>query len=581
MKIRILSILLVLIMTFTLSVGVMAEGTDSGSNSNVQTAPGGSSEGGENTDTGNNTGSVPDGDKDSDKEGDETGSDTPTEQKSIKVEVSKTQFFRDAEALVTVSFTKNSGIKQFSFEITYDTENLEYTGFSLDKSVFTGVTVLNQNPIQIVGSAVSNTDATGIVLSLKFKAKENAKIKNPNKIEINKSASYVYNILDAKAKFEVESGYAMLVCKTHAFGENEHLEPTCTEKGYDKKVCTVCGDEQITEIDAKGHSVLAWQEISASTCAIQGEHQGECLNCKTMIVEKLPLNDHFFGDWIEYLAPTLDSLGEARRICANCEFEELRSIPKLITGITDPESGVTLLGNNGITFYGDTIFSARQTFFKDVDQNEKNRIKSLVQSLVGKQPYSKYSVKFADVNGNPIELGGTVTVSLPINSELKGVVIVGVINSYITVLNANIDGALATFTVGTMPDEFIVLYEEQGESIVKTFQNIFADDEGNVSTAGKVAGWVIMILIALVLLGISAMLILIGVHQQKKKERLEAGSAVEIADNFEMEQHNDTIPSTKEDIIPQTEENAEGLVGEDDEYDEAVRQMVQDWFDEQ
>lgn len=544
---KIISVLLILVLIL-IPIGVSAEETQPPAGDQTQTTPGGSEGEGEQT--------------------------TPPEQKKIKAVVSKTEFFRDAEALVTVSVESNPGLKNFMFQIDYDKENLEYTGFTLDKSVFTGATVLYKDPIQIAGVTTSDNEVTGVVIGLKFKAKETAAVKVGYKVEINTSASYVYDLTDTKASFDTEAGYAMVVCKTHTYGEPERKEATCTEAGYEKKTCTVCAEVNETPIAAKGHTVLSWNEISVSTCAVAGEREGLCITCNLPVKETLPLNDHDFSEWIEYRAPTLDSLGESRRTCFFCGFEEVQNIPKLVTSVTDAQSGVTMIGNDGLTFYGDTIFSVRQALFKDLDENEKNKIKGLVESLVGKQPYSKYSVTFTDANGLPAVLEGTVTVTLPIDESLKGVVVVGVANSNITVLNAAVGGSLATFTLGSMPEEFYILCDEEEENIVKTFQNIFADEDGNVSTAGKIAGWVIIILIALVLLGLSATLILLGVHQQKRKERLAA--AVQTQTEFKMETEAAPVAPIPETV--QEEQSAEG-VSEDEDYDQTVRQMVLDWFD--
>ncbi len=551
MKKKLISIILIILLAL-LPLYVSAEEPAAPGGTNTETTPGGSVEGGEQE-------------------------STQPEQKGIKVAVSKTEFYSDAEALVTVSIEANSGLKNFMFQIDYDKDNLEYTGFTLDKSVFTGATVLKEDPIQIAGVTTSDTGATGIVITLKFKAKEMAVVKTAYKVEVNTTASYIYDLTDTKADFENEAGYAMVVCKTHTYGEPERLEATCTEAGYEKKTCTVCGEVNETVIVAKGHLVTIWRELSASTCALQGEKEGTCISCNTLVTEQLPLNDHDFSEWIEYIAPTLESLGESRRTCFFCGYEEIQNIPKLVTGITDAESGVTMMGNDGLTFYGDSVFSAKQSLFKDLDENEKNKIKGLVESLVGKEPYSKYSVKFTDINGIPIVLEGTVTVSIPVDASLEGVVVVGVANSNITVLNATVSNSLATFTLGSMPEEFYILCDQKEESIVKTFQNIFADENGEVSTAGKIAGWVIIILIALILLGISATLIMLGVHQQKKKERL-AAAAAQTETEFKMQ--TQTIPVSAVNETVQAEEQPETPeADEDQDYDETVRQMVQDWFD--
>ena len=72
------------------------------------------------------------------------------------------------------------------------------------------------------------------------------------------------------------------------------VQPTCTEKGVHRKVCTKCGDTVAEQVDALGHNVVSDASI-APTCTHTGLTAGShCSRCDEVFVaqQELPMLEH-------------------------------------------------------------------------------------------------------------------------------------------------------------------------------------------------------------------------------------------------------------------------------------------------
>ena len=111
-------------------------------------------------------------------------------------------------------------------------------------------------------------------------------------------------------------------CKTHTFGEVEAVSATCTEDGYEVKVCTVCGYEEktIDEGSALGHSFTVEKETVAATCTTAGYTVYECANgcgeTETRDFVEAPGHDWVAG---EIVAATCQSGGYTKYACSRCD----------------------------------------------------------------------------------------------------------------------------------------------------------------------------------------------------------------------------------------------------------------------
>ncbi len=90
---------------------------------------------------------------------------------------------------------------------------------------------------------------------------------------------------DAKATKEITKEETVVAKKEHTFGEWEQtVAPTCTQKGTETRKCSVCGETETRDVEAKGHS--------------------------------------FEGAWVVTKKPTIVSTGVETRVCKVCKGEE-------------------------------------------------------------------------------------------------------------------------------------------------------------------------------------------------------------------------------------------------------------------
>ena len=161
----------------------------------------------------------------------------------------------------------------------------------------------------------------------------------------------------------------------HSFGEWIQItSPTCTDKGIEKRICTVCEFSDTRDIAAKGHSWETTYTVDKEpTCTEEGSKSIHCKNCDTIkdstVIEvkgHTPLEavkenevkatctkegsydsvvycsvcseeisreskteeatGHSFGEWIQITSPTCTDKGIEKRTCTVCEFSDTRDI---------------------------------------------------------------------------------------------------------------------------------------------------------------------------------------------------------------------------------------------------------------
>lgn len=119
---------------------------------------------------------------------------------------------------------------------------------------------------------------------------------------------------------------------THHGSGHEYADPvwvaaTCTEPGYYKHQCSICGEYYATgETEPQGHS---YQEtVIVPTCTEQGYVLHTCTACGHSYTSSPmePLG-HSYGDWITVTAPTCAQDGAGYRLCSICGHSESGAIP--------------------------------------------------------------------------------------------------------------------------------------------------------------------------------------------------------------------------------------------------------------
>lgn len=107
----------------------------------------------------------------------------------------------------------------------------------------------------------------------------------------------------------------------HSYGEwTTVTNESCTEAGLQKRVCSVCGDEEEQEIPA-GHDWRAWTTTTEPTCDVDGEKTRECRDCNETETEVIKAPGHEKEITTEAKEPTFDTPGTTEGAkCKNCDY---------------------------------------------------------------------------------------------------------------------------------------------------------------------------------------------------------------------------------------------------------------------
>jgi hypothetical protein len=112
----------------------------------------------------------------------------------------------------------------------------------------------------------------------------------------------------------------------HAWVEDIHSHPDCTESGTMTRSCTICHDEQEVLLPATGHTFDAWTRVSDPGCVQTGLEVRACAICGYTEQKTLKALGHALGDWSVVSAPTCTTAGTERRGCSRCKYTEERDI---------------------------------------------------------------------------------------------------------------------------------------------------------------------------------------------------------------------------------------------------------------
>ena len=107
------------------------------------------------------------------------------------------------------------------------------------------------------------------------------------------------------------------VCEEHSFGDwTVETEPTCTESGQQKRVCTVCGFTEREELAALGHDYAVIETVPPS-CVEQGYTVYACTRCGDSYQDDFT---HALGHSFDFVVtePTCTEQGYTTFTCVNC-----------------------------------------------------------------------------------------------------------------------------------------------------------------------------------------------------------------------------------------------------------------------
>ncbi len=110
-------------------------------------------------------------------------------------------------------------------------------------------------------------------------------------------------------------------CAEHTFGEwTTVTDASCTEAGSEKRVCSVCSEEETREIPA-GHNWKNWETTTPAECETAGEQTRECRDCDATETEAIKATGHEKQITTEAKAPTATENGSTEGAkCANCDY---------------------------------------------------------------------------------------------------------------------------------------------------------------------------------------------------------------------------------------------------------------------
>ncbi len=127
---------------------------------------------------------------------------------------------------------------------------------------------------------------------------------------------------------------------THIFSDWKVVQDaTCTENGWKRASCSVCGEEEEVKIPALGHSFGAYAYNEDATCTEDGTETATCSRCgatdtRSAVETKTP---HNFGGWEVKESASCEKAGVKERVCQDCGMAEEEPIAVLGHDMKDEE----------------------------------------------------------------------------------------------------------------------------------------------------------------------------------------------------------------------------------------------------
>ena len=113
----------------------------------------------------------------------------------------------------------------------------------------------------------------------------------------------------------------------HEYAEPVWVEASCTEPGYNKHTCTICGEFYGTDYtEPMGHSYQQTQV--AASCAEGGYTLHSCSRCGHSYKDNFtPAEDHQYGDWENEALPSCTQHGSRHHTCKQCGYQASEKMP--------------------------------------------------------------------------------------------------------------------------------------------------------------------------------------------------------------------------------------------------------------
>ena len=116
-----------------------------------------------------------------------------------------------------------------------------------------------------------------------------------------------------------QSDFVATTAHTYAKDDAQSVAATCTSKGYDVMVCTVCGDSYKVITDALGHDWNDGEITTAATCTANGVKTYTCKNDNThTYTEVIPATGHTYGKGVVEREASDGNSGLISYTCSKC-----------------------------------------------------------------------------------------------------------------------------------------------------------------------------------------------------------------------------------------------------------------------
>lgn len=295
------------------------------------------------------------------------------------------------------------------------TSTVTYCGKAVIKGIENGSTVLvNGEEVTLTTSGAAGTsnytitEAGNYVITVTDKAGNTA----TKKIIV---ADDHDEIATSKAVTCTEDGYDKVICAVcgkvlknetiesegHKYSEEVTVDPTCTEDGYTIKTCSVCGDEVKTPGEEKtGHTYnkdadgnVIYVTVTPATCKVKGKAEAKCTVCGEGKLEKEldidTVNGHKYGA-TKVLKATCTQDGEEYQ---NCKYCYTKKTVKVLEKLNHEGTGTYTKVTTAPTCYAEGV---ETTYCKGCDAK-------LSTAPVAKVAHTLVLVKYEDENNDDAE----------------------------------------------------------------------------------------------------------------------------------------------------------------------------------
>lgn len=192
---------------------------------------------------------------------------------------------------VPISISNNPGISGFTITITYNSKALKYVSYTKG-AAFTDNFMLKEHPdknyIKIAGvERTKDSTNNGDILTLKFSIAKDATAEL-HKIDVEyKKGNFANRKLESIEHKIISGGIDVAYspeaknCPHKTYGKWEVVSnPTCTNKGAEQRICTVCGHRDTRETATIDHVYEdKWTIDTPATAEKDGVMTRHCKHC--------------------------------------------------------------------------------------------------------------------------------------------------------------------------------------------------------------------------------------------------------------------------------------------------------------